>query len=64
MELKKYQLKTNNIPYCVKDLKKIIEYAKKNYEEINLWACSMGAYFSLLAYKKKILNNVYFYLQL
>lgn len=23
---------------CVKDLKKIIEYAKKNYEEINLWA--------------------------
>ena len=36
---------------CVKDLKQIIEYAKINYEEINLWACSMGAYFSLLAYK-------------
>ena len=36
---------------CVKDLNQIIEYAKKNYQEINLWACSMGAYFSLLAYK-------------
>ena len=44
----KYLCKVQN---CVKDLKQIIEYAKLNYEEINLWACSMGAYFSLLAYK-------------
>ena len=36
---------------CVSDLEKILEYAKSNYTEINLWACSMGAYFSLLAYK-------------
>lgn len=38
---------------CVNDLKKIMEYAKENYEEINLWACSMGAYFSLLAYRNE-----------
>ena len=45
---KEYLCKVQN---CVKDLKQVIEYAKKNYVEINLWACSMGAYFSLLAYK-------------
>ena len=45
---------------CLKDLKQIIEYAKKNYEEINLWACSMGAYFSLLAYKDENINRCLF----
>ena len=45
---------------CLKDLKQIIEYAKKNYEEINLWACSMGAYFSLLAYKDEDIKQCVF----
>ena len=45
---------------CVKDLKQIIEYAKKNYVEIYLWACSMGAYFSLLAYKDEDIRNSIF----
>ena len=45
---KDYLCKVQN---CVNDLKQIIEYTKSNYQEINLWACSMGAYFSLLAYK-------------
>lgn len=45
---------------CVKDLKQIIEYAKKNYQEINLWACSMGAYFSLLAYKDEKIKQCLF----
>ena len=47
-ENKEYLCKVQN---CVKDLKQIIEYAKSNYDKINLWACSMGAYFSLTAYK-------------
>lgn len=38
---------------CVSDLKDIMEFANENYSEINLWACSMGAYFSLLAYNKE-----------
>ena len=38
---------------CVKDLKSIIEYAKSLYDEINIWACSMGAYFSLVACKEE-----------
>lgn len=40
-----------NVQNCVKDLKQVLEYAKKNFKEINLWACSMGAYFSLLAFR-------------
>lgn len=39
------------IQNCVSNLESIMEYAKSNYSEINLWACSMGTYFSLLAYK-------------
>ena len=45
---------------CVKDLKQIIEYTNKNFDEINLWACSMGAYFSLLAYKDENINRCLF----
>lgn len=45
---------------CVKDLKQIMEYAKLNYSEINLWACSMGAYFSLLAYKNEEIKQCLF----
>ena len=45
---------------CVNDLKQIIEYAKANYNEINIWACSIGAYFSLLAYKNEDLKQCLF----
>ena len=45
---------------CVKDLNNIMGYAKKNYKRINLWACSMGAYFSLLAYKTEDIENCIF----
>ena len=45
---------------CVNDLKQIMDYAKTRYNEINLWACSMGAYFSLLAYKDEELKKCIF----
>ncbi|KKG73674.1 alpha/beta hydrolase [Methanosarcina mazei] len=35
---------------CVSDLAAIYEYAKSLASDIHLFACSMGAYFSLLAY--------------
>ena len=54
---KKYLCKVQN---CINDLKKIIQYAKENYNEINLWACSMGAYFSLLTYKDEKINQCLF----
>lgn len=49
-----------NVQNCVNDLELIIEYAKENFDEINLWACSMGAYFSLLAYKDENINQCLF----
>lgn len=53
--------KGENIPckvqFCVQDLKKIIAYAKKQWNNISLFACSMGAYFSLLAYKEENLEQ-------
>lgn len=37
---------------CVSDLKTIVDYAQQNIStNIGVFACSMGAYFSLLAYK-------------
>lgn len=53
----KYLCKVQN---CVTDLKHIMEYAKYNYDEINIWACSMGAYFSLLAYKDENIKQSVF----
>ena len=49
-EDKEYLCKVQN---CVKDLKTIMYYAKENYNQINIFACSMGVYFSLLAYKNE-----------
>ena len=54
---KEYLCKVQN---CVNDLKQVIEYVKENYTEINLWACSMGTYFSLLAYKDENINRCLF----
>ena len=36
---------------CVSDLLSVYEYAKSFASDIHLFACSMGAYFSLLAYR-------------
>ena len=54
---KNYLCKVQN---CINDLKQIIEYSKVNYEEISLWACSMGAYFSLLSYKDENIKQCIF----
>lgn len=48
------------VQICVNELNKIMEYAKSKYSEINLFACSMGAYFSLLAYKDSNINKALF----
>lgn len=37
---------------CVQDLCKIMDFATRRSNEISLFACSIGAYFALLAYKE------------
>ncbi|MDO7785832.1 alpha/beta hydrolase [Desulforamulus aquiferis] len=48
------------VQFCVKDLKTIMLYAKQHWKNISLFACSMGAYFSLLAYKEEVLEQCLF----
>lgn len=45
---------------CVKDLGAVMAYAKTQWKTISLYACSMGAYFSLLAYKDEKLEQSLF----
>ncbi len=45
---------------CVPELINVMSYAKKNYEKISIFGCSMGAYFSLLAFKDDIINQCLF----
>jgi len=48
------------VQYCVDDLKEIMGYAQNHWTELSLFACSMGAYFSLLAYKDITLKQALF----
>ncbi|MCE0495474.1 alpha/beta hydrolase [Vibrio salinus] len=42
---------------CVKELDDIISYAKLLSSHVSVFACSMGAYFSLLSYKNELALN-------
>ena len=59
-ERKKDKAYLCKIQNCVKDLNQVIEYAKKNFDEIYLWACSMGAYYSLVSYKDEDIKQCLF----
>jgi uncharacterized protein len=43
------------------DLQKIWNYVSKQWSQYALFACSLGAYFSLITYKSKKFDNVLFY---
>lgn len=45
---------------CVKELAAVMDYGKQRAEEISLFGCSMGAYFSLLAYKDEKIRHTWF----
>lgn len=45
---------------CVMDLKKVFAYASARASSVCLWANSMGAYFSLLAYKDEAIKQSLF----
>jgi len=38
---------------CKRDLQTVLAFATSNYKEISLFACSMGAYFSLLTFENE-----------
>lgn len=45
---------------CVQELSAIMDFALGHSKQVSLFACSMGAYFSLLAYKKVPLKQSLF----
>lgn len=45
---------------CVQELTKIMDFASTRAKSISLFACSMGAYFSLLSYKDSSLEQSLF----
>jgi len=52
-----YACKVQN---CVQDLTTIMRYAQSLSDNISVFACSMGAYFSLLAYRDESLKQCLF----
>ena len=48
------------VQVCVQELGEVLAYAQSRWKEISLFACSMGAYFSLLAYRDAGLNKALF----
>lgn len=52
-----YELTPQN---CISDLLAVYAYAEKTANEISLFACSLGAYFSLLAYGGKSIHSAWF----
>lgn len=48
------------VQICIQDLMEILDYTKDRWRNISLFACSMGAYFSLMAYQNVPFKKVLF----
>ncbi|QUI24792.1 alpha/beta hydrolase [Vallitalea pronyensis] len=48
------------VQFAVRDLSIIMDYAQSHWKKLSLFACSIGAYFSLLAYQKDVLEKALF----
>ena len=57
---RKEETKSCKVQYAVEDLEKIMSYAKQHYKEINIYGCSIGAYFSMVAYKNEDIKQTLF----
>ena len=45
---------------CVEDLKAVMAYARKNFESVGVFGCSLGAYFCMLAYPRERIRQSLF----
>jgi len=55
-----YEPEPGRVQPYLEDLAQVLAFAKQKADNISLFACSMGAYFSLLAYKNENLANGWF----
>ena len=49
-----------NVQNCIEDLSRIMIYARTVSEDISLFGCSIGAYFSMMAYKNEPIRQALF----
>ncbi len=49
-----------DIHYCLNDLNEIMQYAKKNWEHISVFAVSIGAFYSIMAYREEPVERALF----
>lgn len=55
-----YETEPCMVQECVRELKDFLSFGRQRADKISVFGCSMGAYFSLLAYEKEQLENVFF----
>lgn len=48
------------VQFCVEELYQVMQFVKKGWSDISLFANSIGAYFSLLAYKNEPIKRAWF----
>lgn len=56
-----YEPEPGQVPPYLTDLAQIMAFAQRHAANISLFACSMGAYFSLLAYAREKLDKAWFF---
>lgn len=49
-----------DIYYCLDDLKTVMAYAKENWEHISLFGVSIGAFYSIMAYREEPVERALF----
>ena len=54
---RKHESTPCKVQNCVRELHAVMRYARSHFENISLFACSMGAYFGLLAYLQEELKQ-------
>ena len=55
-----YETEPCMVQECVKELAEVYRYARQLAKHISLFACSMGAYFSLLTFADQAIDRVWF----
>lgn len=55
-----YETRHCMVQQCVRELAQVMEYARKRADHISVFGCSMGAYFSLLAYGQEKIERALF----
>lgn len=55
-----YETEPCMVQECVRELSDILRFAQQKAEHISVFGCSMGAYFSLMAYENELIEHAWF----